>query len=132
MHPPQAPGLAPQISLDNRHIEISHADWGLNCLDAYTYSSDKIVDAQPAPIGNYAENNATLSLTKDNVVATVKSFCDKQVRCKLTNNAKNLGTDPSPRCEKKLSVEYRCFAYDRPWIIEIAADQSAVIDCMKQ
>lgn len=97
-------------------IEVVSASYGLNC------------NAQPAqPVDTFA-GSAPKAAEKDNVLTQVGRRCNGNLTCKLTVDRATLG-DPVPKCSKKLTVDYRCFSYDRPWRAAAEESESLTIDC---
>ena len=118
-----APNNTPQATTENSSpysIIIVHASWGLNCRSA---------GKSPAPQSEgFAPTENQAVIAEDNVLATVSSLCNNKLDCAFTINTETLGKDPAPNCDKELTVEYRCFNYDRPWTIK-SASRSISIDC---
>ena len=90
-------------------INITHADWGLNCP-------------------NFAESPNTLDKAyvkktpsngkpqKDNALQIVSGLCNGKESCEFPVNDETFEGLVNQDCgEKKLEVEYRCYAFDRPW-----------------
>lgn len=103
--PDQAGGSSPYA------IQIVRASYGLNCLYNYGRAPAAATpDSLPA-----AENSADLPpLRENNVLERLSAFCNLKTRCPLKSDPAWLGFNPAPGCyNKQLSVEYRCFSYDR-------------------
>lgn len=108
-------------------ISILHASWGLNCLNSYDY------DPEPTP-SSFAGSPKS-KWVEDNVLTRVDALCKDKKGCVIGISKDVLGDVPdAENCgTKELKVEYRCFSFDRPWIIiSKDKDKELVIDCEKQ
>ena len=109
------------------NISILHASWGLNCLNSYSY------DPNPTP-SSFA-TTAKSKWYEDNVLSRVATLCKDKKSCTIGINNDVLGDVPDDEsCSiKELKIEYRCFSFDRPWIlVSKEKDKQLVIDCEKQ
>lgn len=122
--PAPAP-VAPVEQTSAYSITILHASWGLNCLDSF--------ELEDTPQDSFS-SSAKSKLHEDNVLSEVADLCNDKKNCTVPINTTALGDDPSPDCRRKyLRVEYRCFAYDRPWILTSKDKEKELnIDCDKQ
>lgn len=83
---------APQVSPYN--ITVVRASWGLEC--------------------NGQEGLASNAVSENNVRDKVSALCNGKTECLIPVDSRVLGNDPAPKCyNKQLSVDYRCFAFDR-------------------
>jgi len=112
---------------ESRAIEIIRASWGLNC------SNVPLAAVKEEPLANYADDNRKTSpLADNNVLEAVTKLCNGKLTCEIAINTATLGPDPMPQCyDKQLVVEYRCFAFDRPWLLK-SSHAPMVIDCTKR
>ncbi len=104
-------------------ITITHASWGVNCRNSYTLGTNDRKDP-------FAYNgNADNKLHEDNVLEAVSKLCNGKLKCSIPIKKETLGDDPAPSCgNKMLNIEYRCFSFDRPWIVE-GDSKKLDIDC---
>lgn len=103
-------------------ISVIRASWGLNC----TQNSE---ENRHSPDDPFTKQNAPY---ENNVLAKVQELCDGRLSCEIPISVQTLGDDQAPNCtEKELSVEYRCFSYDRPWNAK-ASTGIVVLNCDKQ
>ena len=119
----QKPAQAPaQGSVVSRYsISISQASWGVNCQARSSLYDEQTNDGFSKATGT--------PLKPNNVFRPVSQACNGKVSCDITRTV--LGPDPDPECpEKLLEVEYRCFAYDRPWKVR-GFDNQLTIDCRR-
>ena len=100
-------------------ISVTHASWGLNCRNmAFNNNTREAF---------LAKSNNTLH--EDNVLEKVSHLCNGHVTCNVNIDEPSLGADPSPECNSKtLEIEYRCFAYDRPWSVK-TVDTPITLHC---
>ncbi len=116
----------PIVIDETRFIHIIRAHWGRNCHGQKRQASPAVAmgiseqGAYEAPLYEVAENNA---------YKPVAETCDRQRYCELEAKTEFLGFDPAPNCRKELTVEYRCFSYDTPWVKKAAQNQDLRIDC---
>jgi hypothetical protein len=118
--PASVPAVAPSKE-SPYSITISHASWGLNCrYKTRNNESD-----------NFAGAKDSSPLREDNVLAKISQECNGKLHCSIPVSTDMLGPDPAAQCyEKELSIEYRCFSYDRPWHAK-ASSGTLTIDCNK-
>jgi len=102
----------------DRFITIWEASWGLNC-------NDKIADE---PNANLARNPIK-PVERDNALATISGLCNSRRTCDFKANETTLGTSVAAHCKPELTMMYRCFDIDRPWIIEAKSGDSVKLDC---
>lgn len=123
---PQIQPITETIKISPYNIIISHASWGLNCLDS---SLDRNAETE----GSYTQPSKSNSKIKDdNVISKVSQLCNGKPKCAIALNPSALGEDPLPTCGyKKLQIEYRCFSIDR--IRKIEANEAVLtINCDAQ
>lgn len=120
-----APVASPpaQVKESNRWISVIHASWGLNCRG--------VANSFGSSYDPYKAESAPGKLRVDNVLVAVSNLCNGQEECTIPVTADALDGDPAPACaDKQLTVEYRCFSYDRPWTVH-ATNKSLSIDCSR-
>jgi len=101
-------------------LSITHASWGLNCRDIVVNS-----DTTQNAFLNKHDGNSRLH--EDNVLGTVSRLCNGNMNCDVPVDESSLGSDPAPACPSKvLEIEYRCFSYDRPWIVKISSGTASL------
>lgn len=106
-------------------VEIVRASWGLNCGEA---SAARPGDAVPA--GPFSRENAPPALRENNILQVISALCNGKPECAIRNSPDALGGDFAPECtDKEITVEYRCFSYDRPWLLRIVPRATGVIHC---
>lgn len=111
-----------------RAIEIIRASFGLNCVSDPASRGSTLSTA-----GDFAFKEGSDSIKENNALQTVSERCNLKTRCTIINQAEWVGFDPAPKCYSKLlSVEYRCFSFDRPWLLTVQPHERADIDCEKQ
>lgn len=106
-------------------VSVIHASWGLNC--PAILENDNVLDKA------YVRKSDTHSNRPhaDNALQIVSDLCQGEVECTIPlNDATFEGMAPANCNEKKLTVEYRCFAFDRPWRAQGSSnDGSLSITC---
>ena len=108
-------------------VTITHASWGLNCLQA---EEGGYGVQQATPLYLNEKNSQTLK--PDNVLVKVSALCNGKLTCTIPIKPEILGTDPAPDCfSKLLEVEYRCFSFDRPWTVH-SGKEDIKIDCNRK
>lgn len=106
-------------------IEIARASFGLNCLQSYQQVKPNQKDSFA-----FGPDGLNTALKNNNALSVVSDACNGRVNCEIRVANDFLGIDPAPKClHKELVVEYRCFAYDRPWEIAVKQGKKLVIDC---
>ena len=103
-------------------IEIANATYGANCNTPGTSTG---------PDDPYAET-ASRKVTKNNVLSIVGRICNGKNVCSFPLNETTFPEDPASNCPKKLEVDYRCFAYDRPWSVSAQEGGTINVDCTKR
>lgn len=97
-------------------IHITHASWGLNC--PVFADEENVLDrayVKKSPDG-------TRKPVRDNALALVAKRCNGKVKCDIPVTPDLFrGLAPQDCAEKRLEVEYRCFAFDRPWRLQAAS-----------
>lgn len=112
---------APADPLSEHFIEIIRASWGLNCAGG---------PSRIAAANNNPNANATNPLRENNVLVKISNLCNGKTSCVVNNTPEELGTDIAPECmDKLLTVEYRCFSFDRPWSASAKNRGTIAIDC---
>ena len=109
-----------------RAIEIVRASWGLNCPAGTR-------DSHSEGVTGFMEGRSNPpSVRENNILEVVSALCNLKPQCSIHNSPQTFGSDPAPDCiEKEISIEYRCFSYDRPWPLTIASHETGVIDCLQ-
>jgi len=93
-----------------RKISVTHASYALNCRN---------VAINNAAVPQNAFSSASASIKEDNVLQAVSKLCNGKTECDVSADSAEFGEDPAPDCTPKaLEIEYRCFSYDRPWIVK--------------
>jgi hypothetical protein len=118
------PAVIEQETASPYSITVIHASWGLNCRNSY------VARTTPQKDDPFAYKPGTESkLEEDNVLSIVSKLCDGKLKCTIPISPQALGGDPMPECgDKSLDVEYRCFSFDRPWLVQ-SSFKSLDIDC---
>jgi hypothetical protein len=117
---PKAPEQAAAVSAYT--INIAHADWGLNC-PVFAESPNSLDKAYVKK----APSSTAGKPQKDNALEIVKSLCNGKEACEFPVNDETFAGLVSQDCgEKKLEVEYRCYAFDRPWYARASAGMLAI------
>lgn len=112
---------------ENKSIQIIHATWGMNC------SNVQFGAVKEEHVANYANDTQNKKpVNDDNVLEAVGKLCNGKISCAIAINTDTLGPDPMPQCyDKQLEIEYRCFAFDRPWRVK-STNAPITIDCSKK
>ncbi len=119
-----APPPAPVEQIGDRYIQISKAHWGRNC--------NKFLEGQNRQLERQGRPPRYELVRDNNALRVVSSLCNGKRTCELEATADALGIDPIPSCTKMLEVEYRCFAFDRPWFKDVMEPESLTIDCSNE
>ncbi len=127
VHPQPAIVEVPQPQAGDKSIQIIRASWGLNCANMRFAQN-----GAPESPATFANSSPTVPQIKENnVLEAVSRLCNGQPACSIAPTVEILGTDPQPQCfDKKLEIEYRCFAFDRPWRVR-GNNTTLQIDCSK-
>ncbi len=127
LHTAPQPVVQNEETTSSNAISIIHASWGLNC----TFRPD--VEETKDPYKAFATTTKpTDKLRPDNVLTAVSTLCNGKPQCSIPLVPEVLGEDPLPECNiKALEVEYRCFVYDRPWVVKSSVKQLD-IDCSQK
>lgn len=124
---PRAPGPVEE-TVGDRFITIDNATWGKNC--------DPFVDQARAkwrvPEAGAAPSAPPTRATHNNVLQTLRTQCDGKLSCRLVAMTETFGVDPLPSCFKRLTVGYRCFAYDRLQSVEVGQGDLLSLDCRER
>ena len=99
-------------------IEIVNATFGQNC-------NAQILKDAPSP---YADMSAK-AVQKNNVLGKISQLCNGKNTCQFSVDRSMLDPVASQSCNQKLSIDYRCFSYDRPWHADAAEGEKISIDC---
>lgn len=106
-------------------ITIISASLGLNCSKMGFVNEQSSRD--PFANSNPPSSN---DLKLNNVLPKVSELCNGKVRCEIKNSEAILGINTKTFCiNKQLEVEYRCFSFDRPWVLKALAEETIAIDC---
>lgn len=116
----------PIVIDETRYIHLIRADWGLNC-HGKKYKVSPSVTLGISEEGVY--DTPFYEVAKNNAFARVEEICKDQTSCTLEAKSDFLGFDPAEGCKKELTVEYRCFSYDTPWIKKARQNQRIIVDC---
>jgi len=117
--PPPAPVIEPKPAA--HVITVSHASWGVGCHELISPNTTATRD----PFAGSNDNK----IHPDNVLKAVAALCNGKPTCDVSIDPAVLGEDPLPNCAPKtLEIEYRCFSYDRPWIVK-GTDGSVNLHC---
>jgi hypothetical protein len=110
---------------DSYTITVIHASWGLNC--PVVVSNENVLDKAYV---KKSGNNPSQPYT-DNALNIVADLCNGQSECTIALSDELFsGLAPENCNDKKLTVEYRCFAFDRPWRAEASTAQGLLaISC---
>lgn len=122
----QPPPTGPIIIDETRFINIIRASWGENC-DGQKRRVSTSVTLGLSEQGTY--ETPYYEVEENNAYQIVSEKCNDQSYCDLTATSGFLGFDPAPHCTKLLTIEYRCFSYDKPWVKQAKEKQSMHIDC---
>lgn len=119
---------APAQQGDGKSIQIIRASWGLNCSNT-KFSQN---GGAESPTNYATENNPAPQIKENNILEVVGKLCNGQATCSISPTVEVLGPDPLPQCfDKQLEIEYRCFAFDRPWRVR-GNNAPLQIDCSKK
>jgi hypothetical protein len=119
------PAPTPEVVQTDREIEIIRASWGLSCNNRFN------MRPKTAPAGNFTDTDDGV-IKENNLLQVASALCNLKPQCAIRNSADSLGFDPAPDCvDKQIEIEYRCFSYDRPWVLTIKNRETGVIDCTK-
>jgi hypothetical protein len=112
---------------DDHFVRITRASWGLAC-NSTSYGADASqTSSESFAQGNHVDNNL---IKENNLLQKVSELCNGKPSCQFRVSPEILGTDPAPNCiNKVMEVEYRCFSYDRPWIIKVSNNKVLTINC---
>jgi hypothetical protein len=111
------------ITKTTYNISIIHASWGLNCPLFVDGKSNSLDQAYVQDKSNTNKPHA------DNVLKQVSESCNGKETCSITASDDVFGDILPKDCtERQLDVEYRCYAFDRPWR-EQTTSNSLEIDC---
>lgn len=113
-------GGTPPQTVDQRGIPhmiaVTHASLGLNCRNMAISN-----DATPHDAFSNGKS-ANTKLVEDNVFPAISLKCNGLTECVFALDDPDLGEDLAPDCNPKtLEIEYRCFSYDRPWIVKASS-----------
>jgi hypothetical protein len=92
------------------NIAVTHASWGLNC-PRYSESTSTLDKAYVKKTDAHPQY-----MKKDNALEIVSELCNGKLKCTVPVSDETFPDMAPEDCgEKKLEVEYRCYAFDRPW-----------------
>ena len=112
-----------------RFIQITAASWGFNCNRTIERHNKNVEEAErsfakdaPQRIEPVPANNALLGMSR---------LCDGRDVCKISKvKTSTIGLEPlGIRCNKELTLTYRCFEFDRPHEITVKQNKELFIDC---
>ena len=107
---------------DINKIKIAEATWGMNC------------DGKPvlSRFGTRQSHGEFYKVQRNNVLGKVKELCQHKKVCKVKATTKFLGFESAENCPKYLTVNYRCFSYDRLREKNISQGGYLEVNCQKQ
>lgn len=106
----------------SHYIQVATATYGLNCN-----ASIKYYKRQAQSMG--MDESEIVEIESNNVLKVVSSICNGKPECSLTADSQSLGIDPLPSCSKNLTVNFRCFAFDKARVRVIRPGDTAVLAC---
>lgn len=96
-------------------IEMIHATYNDRC----SRGQESDGSAPPTQVDDHA----------DNVLALLSKLCNHKIACSVPVSKDLLGGEATPCMIRELSVEYRCFAVDRPWKVTAREGSTLEMKC---
>ena len=133
----QQPKAVPAAPGSDRAIEMVSATWGNNCREMIAKENERRLRLrlrpqdleQLHPDDRPKSTDPMTQVTPDNVLPTLRELCDGKLTCEFIANAMVLKNEPHEACFKHLNLQYRCFAFDRLWRINVGQSDTVTIDC---